>query len=219
MKTKINIGGGPWARKGWHNLEWYSKNTATIQQDLRKCLPIPLESNTMEKAFSSHCIEHLEDYQLRHLFSELYRIMKHGAVLRLSCPDADLFYKAYGENNICLFEWVYGRSLEEKFINCFVSYEGGSGVPNVNPAIVKKNYTELSKEDFLNWAISHVDRTREYIAHINWLNYPKLSVMLAEAGFTDIEKSGVYQSKDEEFRDDKDFDLHHGISLFIECRK
>ena len=56
--------------------------------------------------------------------------------------------------------------------------------------------------------------------HINWLNFDKLSRMLAEAGFVDIEKSGYGQSKELVFCDTQTFDYTGSkISLFIEAVK
>ena len=143
--------------------------------------------------------------------------MKPGAIMRLSCPDADLFYNAYEKLDESKFNWISGKTLEERFVGCFVSYESGSGVPGVQPNKVKKKYKELSKEEFLNWTLCHVDRSRPYVAHTNWFNYDKLNKLLNDAGFVGIEKSSAGKSRDDEFK--TGFDLHTDISLYIECYK
>lgn len=206
---KLEIGGGR-SRNGWSDI-----NLGNF--DLRNMQMLRFNDNSVDKVFSSHCIEHIEDKHFVYLLSELNRIMKPGAIMRLSCPDADMLYEAYGRAEESKFRWVYGKSLEERFVNCFVSYESGSGVPNVYPEKVKRLYKELSKEDFLNWTLCHVDEKRPYIAHRNWFNYEKLERVLNEADFVNIKKSEYGGSKDDEFKNG--FDLHKDISIYIECHK
>ena len=213
--TKLEIGGGKNVREGWLNLDCYAK-TADIKLDLRACLAIPLADNSINKVFSSHCIEHINDLSAIHLFKELYRTTKSGAILRFSCPDGDLIYNSYGEGNLETFKVFPGASLEERFINWLVSYENQKGVPGVNPETVKKYYNSMSKERFLEWAIeTHLDTKRPYIAHCNWFNEEKLTAMLADAGFINIKRSEAFKSEDAELR--KGFDSHLAISIFMEC--
>lgn len=213
---KIELGGGKKVRDGWINLDYYSK-TADIKLDLRTCPKLPFHDQSIEKVFSSHCIEHIENNHFEYLLKELYRITKKGALIRFSCPDTDLFYKAYGEKDESKFTWIFGKTLEERLINCFVSYERGTGVEGVNPETVKKFYNELPKEAFLDWTLTHIDRSRPYIAHCNWFNEDKLFKMLTKAGFKNIERSEPNQSRDEELR--QGFDGHLAISIFMECVK
>jgi len=214
---KINIGAGKWKKEGWKTLDCYLD--ADVKADLRKCKPFPIKDNQIEKAFSSHCIEHIETHHLEYLLKELYRCMKPGAIMRLSCPDIDQAFEAYKNNNIKWFDGICTRGeIGAKLINTLVSYEAGSGGPPVTEEEVKEKFESLTKDEFINWAISLCDRSRPYIAHINGIYYEKLEKHLKEAGFVNIEKSSYRNSRDEELKG-KGFDLHPNVSLFVECNK
>lgn len=216
---KINVGPGAWEKEGWITLDCYIE--ADIQVDLRKFTPLPLADNIIEKAFSSHCIEHIEDPHLEFLLKELYRTLKPGATLRLACPDADKALNAYKNNDRSWFSGIITKKedgIGALLLNTFVSYEAGSGGPQVPEEEVRGKFESLNKEDFIKWCLSLCDRTRPYIAHINGIYYEKLEKMLKNAGFVNIEKSSFKNSKDEELRGPK-FDQHQLASLFVECQK
>jgi len=214
---KVNIGAGNWKKTGWKTLDCYLN--ADIKADLRKCKPLLIKDNQLEKVFSSHCIEHIETHHLQHLFKELYRCMKPGALMRLACPDIDQGFEAYKNNNISWFDGICTRGeIGAKLLNTIVSYEAGSGGPKIPEEEIKEKFESLSKDEFIDWVISLCDRSRRYIAHINGIYYEKLEKLLKEAGFVNIEKSSYKNSKDLELRD-VGFDLHPGVSLYVECNK
>ena len=214
---KLNIGAGQWKLDSWKTLDCYIN--ADIKADLRKCRPLYVDDNQLEKVFSSHCIEHIETHHLQYLLKELYRCMKPGALLRLSCPDADQAFEAYRNNDIKWFSGISTRGeIGAKLVNTFVSYEAGSGGPPVTEEEVKEKFDSLSKDEFIEWCIGLCDRSRPYIAHINGIYYEKLEKFLREAGFVNIERSSFRKSKDPELRGPA-FDLHASVSLFVECNK
>ncbi len=218
-ECKINIGAGNWKKDDWLTLDCYLE--ADIQVDLRKFTPFPIADNVVTKAFSSHCIEHIEDPHLEYMLKELFRTMKSGAVLRLACPDADKALDAYKNNDINWFNGIITKSddcIGAKLLNTFVSYEAGSGGPQYPEEEIREKFETLSKDEFIKWCLSLCDRTRPYIAHINGIYYEKLEKMLKKAGFMNIEKSSFGNSKDEEFRQNG-FDMHELASLFVECCK
>lgn len=216
---KINIGPGLWKREGWHTLDCYVK--ADIQVDLRKHTPFPIVDNVVEKVFSSHCIEHIEDSHIEFMLKELYRTMKPGGVLRLSCPDADSALEAYKNENRDWFKGICTRKndpIGALLLNTFVSYEAGSGGPQVPENVIRENFNSMEKDEFIKWCLSHVDRSRPYIAHINGIYYEKLEKMLKNAGFVDIKRCSFRNSRDEELKDPA-FDMYENVSLFVECVK
>lgn len=212
---KLNIGPGKWYKKGWKRLDCYD-NLTNFDIDLRKMTRLPLEDNVLEKVFSSHCIEHIEDKHLDILIKELYRCMQPDGVLRFTCPDADQALEAYRTGNKDWFFWVVPKSMEKMLLNTFVSYERGG--PDVPDELVKEKFATLEKEDFIRWCITQVDRTRPYIAHINGHYFDKLYKKLSDAGFVNIKRSTFRGSEDEELRDPL-FDLYPEFSLYVECRK
>lgn len=212
---KLNIGPGKWFKTGWKRLDCYN-NLTNFDIDLRKMIKLPLEDNVLEKVFSSHCIEHIEDIHLDILIKELYRCMQPDGVLRLTCPDADQALAAYRTGNKDWFGWVPQKSLEKMLINTFVSYEQGG--PELPDALVKEKFEILEKEEFIRWCVKQVDRSRPYIAHINGHYFDKLYKKLSDAGFVDIKRSTYRGSEDEELRGEL-FDLYPDFSLYVECRK
>lgn len=213
---KLNIGPGKWFKKGWKRLDCYT-NLTNFDIDLRKMTHLPLEDNVLEKVFSSHCIEHIEDTHLDILIKELYRCMQPGGVLRLSCPDADKALEAYRTGNMEWFNWLSKNSPEKMLINTFVSYEYGQ-TPQVADELIKEKFETLEKEEFIRWCVAQADRTKPYIAHINGHYFDKLNKKLSEAGFANIKKSTYRGSEDKELRGES-FDLYPEISLYIECKK
>jgi len=216
---KINIGAGAWNKDGWLTLDCYIK--ADVQVDLRTFTPLPIVNDVVEKVFSSHCIEHIEDPHLEFLLKELYRIMKPGAIVRLACPDAEGALEAYRNNNPDWFNGIGTRRKDPigaRLLNTFVSYEARSGGPQKSEEEVREKFETLSKEDFIKWCLSLCDRSRPYIAHINGIYYDKLQKMMQDAGFVDIERSSYRNSRDEELKGE-DFDLHPTVSLFVEAFK
>lgn len=170
------------------------------------------------KVFSSHTIEHAQNDSINHLFKELYRVCKKGAILRFSCPDADFFYEQYKLGKLTKLTRKTEQTQEEILANWFTSYRARTGVRNIDSEKIKELDKVLSKEELFDYIISCVDFTQPYIAHCNWFNFNKLKLMLEYAGFTNVIRSKYKMSEDEELRNN-DFDLHEGISLFVECRK
>ncbi|HSA07153.1 MAG TPA: hypothetical protein P5556_08215 [Candidatus Gastranaerophilales bacterium] len=217
--AKINIGAGMWKKEGWLTLDCYIK--ADIQIDLRNFTPFPVVNDVFEKVFSSHCIEHIEDPHLEFLLKEIYRTMQPGGILRLACPDADIALESYKNNDISWFGGIItkeGDKIGAKLLNTFVSYEAGSGGPEMPEEVVKEKFNSLGKDEFIKWCLSLCDRSRPYIAHINGIYYDKLEKMLKNAGFVNIEKSSFRNSKDVELSG-PEFDRHKKASLFVECYK
>lgn len=214
---KLNIGPGKWVKKGWKRLDCYT-NLTNFNIDLRNMTSLPLKDNVLEKVFSSHCIEHIEDNHLDVLIKELYRCMQPNGILRLSCPDADQALEAYKTGNKKWFEWLTPNSMEKMLINTFVSYESGKAIPEVADELIKEKFETLEKEEFIRWCVAQADRTRPYIAHINGHYFDKLYKKLSDAGFIGIKRSTYRGSEEEEFRGEL-FDLYPAFSVYIECRK
>lgn len=213
---KLNIGAGVWAFEDWRTLDFYQE--ADFCADLRKMEKIEIEDNMIEKAFSSHCIEHLSDEHIQHLFNEIYRCMQPNGLFRIGCPDADKAFDAYKKNDAQWFNWLKESHIGEMLLNTFVSYEYKVGGPKASAELVKEKFESLSKDDFINWATSMVDESRPYIAHRNGIHFEKVKRMLEKAGFKNVKKSSYMQSSDKELRA-PEFDRYEGISLFVECNK
>ena len=117
--NKLHVGCGDVLIKNWLNikldkLEVYGQlknaNGAwVINYNLLK--PWPLEEGSVQNIAGSHFIEHLDlNHGIRFL-QESFRVMKKGGVIRLSCPDMELYARSYVNgkkdffNNPKIQEW------------------------------------------------------------------------------------------------------------------
>ncbi len=83
----------------WNQLEAMRGKGEPILKDDRLITdirqPIPLESNAYEFVYAMRCIEHLTEEEADTFLSELYRILKPGGLLRVSCPDLEDIIRVY----------------------------------------------------------------------------------------------------------------------------
>ena len=84
--AKINLGSGKVLKEGFLNVDMFPGGDLTL--DLRR--KFPFESNCCNMIFSEHCIEHFDYPRTASLlFSECFRILKPGGILRFSIPDTE----------------------------------------------------------------------------------------------------------------------------------
>ena len=89
---KIHIGCGDHLFDGWLNCD---KFMAGAEIYLNVYSKFPFKSDSFDKAYSEHLIEHLNVNKVQHFLEEVYRIIKPGGHLRLTCPDFDKYAAAY----------------------------------------------------------------------------------------------------------------------------
>ncbi len=223
----LNIGGGNWFKRGWKNVDFYAKPIfIDFRVNLLQEQNLPIKDNSVRKVFCSHLIEHISDKNASILLSELYRIMKPGAILRICCPDADKALEAYLNNNMDFFNLqevlTVGDGIGKRLVNYFASYaitiEDDLGEPPVSEVEVKQKVKSLAKDEFIKWCVSSIPKEATYTAHINGYYFEKLKQLLEKTGFVNIEKSSYRNSKDLELRG-KAFDNRPNHSLYVECYK
>jgi len=234
MKTvKINLGDSYlWKQKNklkdWTCVDLYHKSDVSI--DFRKKQVLPFGTNTVDIAFTSHMVEHINDDADMFLFKEIYRILKPNGTVRIVCPDYDKAMDAYKNKNIKFFQKggvrTIGKTLERMFVNYFASFRkkgyrgiaNYSGGPIVKPEEVKKIIATGDRDKIINWCVSKIPKDAPYIAHVNGFNYNKIRLMLQRAGFKTIYKSAYRKSKVPELRTGA-FDNRPTVSLYTECKK
>lgn len=81
---KLELGGGLWPRgEGFVNVDIIEQ--ADIRHDLTVS-PWPFADDSIDEAYSSHCIEHLNNGPWT-FFRELARVCKIGATVEIRCPS------------------------------------------------------------------------------------------------------------------------------------
>ena len=91
----VDIGGGLSPKRGWKVLDYgsnaypHGKSMLDYNFDLqstnRVSGPLPIETNSVNFLFSSHCLEHITISAVRECFYEFYRILKKGGGLSPCC--------------------------------------------------------------------------------------------------------------------------------------
>jgi predicted SAM-dependent methyltransferase len=112
---------GPGARNyliGWTNID---ANFLTAKIDIWADLSakLPFTAETVEAFYSYHVIEHLSDRLLPFHFSEMYRALTPGGMIRVGGPNADMAIKKFEEHDLDWFATVPDRrrSIGGRFVN------------------------------------------------------------------------------------------------------
>ena len=96
----LNISPGAYIIPGFKSLDIYTPHYYKSKEDFLKTRveydlrsdSIPFESDSVDNIFISHAIEHVETFAVERFFTESYRVLTVGGVLRVCCPDAKFLY-------------------------------------------------------------------------------------------------------------------------------
>ncbi len=243
-KCFFNIGAGNFSHPYWTNIDcpsdWYSsaqKDKVDLSWDAMSLGPLPVPDDTANIVYSSHTIEHISDAAVKNMFKESYRILKKGGVLRVTCPDISLFYRAYLDNDPYISINAYDGdnrfkcdprkiSKHRLFLSNFASQLAGL-TRHVDKNISDEEIEKMFKTTSLNEALDHfthrcdLSQQNQYPGeHVNWWTDDKLLSFFKDAGFSLVYKSGYAQSKCAVLRHTFYFDsTHPKISLYVEAVK
>ncbi|MHA1313176.1 MAG: class I SAM-dependent methyltransferase [Candidatus Helarchaeota archaeon] len=228
QKLMINIGGGEYVRRHWKVLDYisdhYSHRNIYIDYnfDLTSNKPLPFSDNSVALFFTSHTLEHIPQEFCQFILNEIYRCLKKSGGIRLTMPDFDLAYEAFGKKNESFFTKLSGKDIGEKFLDFFASYFKGK----ISLKELEEKYHSMGKEEFANYFTLKIPRHSQKKSpgnHINWWNSDKLKRMLKIAGFKTIYRSKPQKSKFSEMRGvgvNSGFDSKNPeLSLFVEAIK
>lgn len=255
-KPFLNVGPGSFHHKYWTTVDKFyggdvswSMNRRGVEQkpvdyqwDFYERSPLPFEDNSIRLVYCSHVIEHGFNNDVEFLFSELYRVLKPGGVLRVVCPDAALLADAY-----YMSDWPYfmhylsvktnrrrpdvsdfQRLEESGFFAEFVLEWVSLLAHSKNPFVVKRDDAKefLARFETLRdgfnaaQALSSRELNRRVGGHVNWFDEEKLFRFLKRAGFQNLVRSRYLQSQSPLMRDAQLFDrTDPEMSLFVEAVK
>lgn len=113
---RLNWGCGAITPFGWVNADIGYAPGIDVVADIRCGLLLP--ENAFDYVVSIHAMPELSYTELDVAFSELYRVLKPGGVLRLGLPDMDLAIRAYldGDVDYFLIDDNVVRSLAGKMV-------------------------------------------------------------------------------------------------------
>ena len=101
---------------GWLNCDKFAPDADIYLNAYRK---LPFPPDTFNCIFMEHLIEHIHTDRIPVFLSELFRVLKPEGILRITCPDLELFVQMYNENNEEFFAPILGRfaTRREKNLN------------------------------------------------------------------------------------------------------
>ncbi len=109
---KLHVGCGHVLLAGWLNILFEKRQeygrvrnvdgAMFLNYNLLK--PWPVENNSISFIAGSHFIEHLDLNAGMQFVGYAYRVMKKGGVIRLSCPDLEVYAKNYVAGNKTFFD-------------------------------------------------------------------------------------------------------------------
>jgi predicted SAM-dependent methyltransferase len=182
---------------------------------------LPFEDNDIEIFYSSHCIEHLFDNSILNLFKEIFRSLKKGGLVRITCPDINLALNALETKNRYFFDPKNNhqkKSIEELFYLEWVDpiCKEYMNINLLRSAVEGRYHKEL---EFLN-KIFEVKEKKKLNGHINFLTEDKIFNFFKKVGFSNYKAVRYSQSHSPVFLDGNYFEKNYqNISLFVEAIK
>ena len=226
----VNIGAGGFHHPYWTNIDHASahyagdQNHAFLEYDLNLIGPLPVPTESVDLAYTSHVIEHVSNEAVERLFSEVYRALKPGGVFRITCPDADLFYLTLRFGRSDYWTWRREKSGNRKDASIeelAVSEMAAERFSEMSPEVFRRELDSLPKEQFLDWLTAPCvfDPARPG-RHINWWNFDKCLEGLKRAGFRTVWRSSYGASIACPMQDTQLFDATYPVmSFYVETMK
>jgi len=241
--TYINLGSGGFFHPMWTNVdmpnEFYKKTQRKnihIYHNLCSSQPLPFNNESVSIFYSSHTIEHLPDHSVTKLFSEVYRCLKPNGLFRLTCPNMEIQYRAYQNNDI--FFWPQPSpwstklvAVEDRFLEHFATAltkyhsldKSHHQTTYVSPLELINLFNTMTMEAFFKEITLRIPPdSNSWLpeGHCNWFTTSKATSLLKEAGFSNSYISAYGQSADPRLRNVFLFDSTcPELSLYVECTK
>ena len=227
MKNKrdyLNIGGGI----SFHHPNFfkfdvrddilYDKSKGLVKFDLSKNKPMPFKNCSLSGIYTSHCLEHLTDKQVKFVLKESFRILKNKAELRIVLPDMKMMFDAFDKRDATyLEEFREKQSLRSNYLWGYDSWLrlmtrsfAGHIVDKFSDAELERMYKDLDRNQFINEILKYEEFTpsNRFIpnVHKSYWDYEKLKIILLDLGFTQVNLSKRHRSMNKIMRNRALFD-------------
>jgi len=104
---KLHFGCGTKIIEGWFNIDGWKGDKSRLPDflmDLR--CPLPFSNVSTNFIFAEHTMEHFDFKEGMKIYTEFYRILKKGGVLRIVVPDLEKYCLNYINKNVEWFKIV-----------------------------------------------------------------------------------------------------------------
>jgi len=198
----VNIGGGPFYKRGWGVLDYtgwsysFAPGTVDWQHNLASTKPLPLKSNSICCFYSSHCLEHIPEKFHGHIASEISRCLIPGGGIRITTPDFDKGYSAIKSANKDFF-YPYLCEPGGDIYQAFIGYFCRDYLKDKRDTVdIKAALESKTKEEFIDWV--SVDVPEDYIEknqdHVAVINFDRLKILFENAGLENVEYKNPEES-------------------------
>jgi predicted SAM-dependent methyltransferase len=93
-ELSVNIGCGPFGRRGWVNLDVMKMPMGSLRFDCRRSLLF--SDSSVKRIRCEHFLEHLDRHEeVPRLLKDCFRVLQQGGILRIVVPDAVSYIRAY----------------------------------------------------------------------------------------------------------------------------
>ena len=129
MQNLVNVGCGMVAHPAWQNFDVEPRLSYVKRLDVR--LGLPLSDGSADAVYSSHVVEHLSDTEAGAFFTDLWRVLAPGGVIRIVVPDLEHICRIYLQQLDALkggtekSDFVYRFALLELFDQSVRDHGGG----------------------------------------------------------------------------------------------
>ncbi len=250
-KPFYNVGAGAFHHPYWTNVDkpsdWYKghQQQEMIAFDLMEKVPLPIADGSALLVYTSHTMEHIPNDAARRFYAEAFRVLAPGGLLRVTVPNAELFFRAYRARDRHFDDMIKRyrtteaarrikmdrppkeRSSQQLFlwrIAATVSpHHIDSAAERMSDEEIDRVFETLPLPEALDYCTSRSDLESQHRnpgGHVNWWTWDKLSQFLHDAGFGHVNRCGYGQSASPLLRDTHYFDCTRPhSSLYVEACK
>lgn len=109
---RLHVGCGNVLLKGWLNVLYEKRqvygrlhqDNGALRLNYNLLKPWPVENDSIKFIAGSHFIEHLDLNNGIRFLGEAFRVLRPGGVIRLSCPDLEIYANHYVKRDRAFFE-------------------------------------------------------------------------------------------------------------------
>lgn len=182
-----------------HHLDgWLNTDIAPIPGAMRldASKPFPLPSDSFDRVYSEHMIEHIPFSSSLQMLRECFRVLKPGGIIRIVTPDLSTILRLYHREN-----WL---ELDEAYFN-WMSDTFCQDAPDKTPVFVINTF-------FREWGHQFI------------FDEPTLRNSMIEAGFSDLKRERLLESSHPKLRNLENVDRYpEGLleheSIAVEAQK
>lgn len=220
----VNVGAG----SGWRHPTFFSldlDHRADLVHDLASGRNFPVKSASLYAVYSSHCIEHLTDEDARRFFRESRDSLKKDGILRVTCPDMDIYFDAYDRRDLSLFVPYLERETNryDSWLRYIVRSFAEPVVDRYSDDEIYELYRTMDRKEFLMYfssLVAEIDSSATPHMHKSWWTIGRLKEALEKSGFSDVYESRPYCSRVPAMRNRHYFDTNNpDVSLWVEACK